>query len=234
MRLDLKEIIALAVPYLAVVSAAYLFGYWGAFNVSVLDYIGVADIVKISVYPLFSSLIYVIAGFLISEILRSPALPPGGGAETPIGRFGRRYWRPLLAAQVLLIVLLAVFGNEPWRWFLVAFLIGLFSTPLSHVGLLVRLVPEPRVRAALLFYVLILPAISFAYGRFEAHVIKTGHPTNVVDLERSKLPLKGDQQHPVSNLGFIGGIYVLFESTSGQVVFVQQGSTPLYVTPRKR
>lgn len=234
MRLDLKQIIAIVVPYLAVVSAAYLFGFWGAFNVNVLEYIGVADIAKISVYPLAASLAYLMAGFLVSEFLRSPALPPGGGANTSIGRFGRRHWRGLLAIQLLLILVVCIYGSEPWRWLLAAFLVGLFSTPLSHVEQLIELLPEPQVRGAVLFYVLFLPCVSFAYGRIEAHLIKTGHPTNVVDVERSHLPLKEDAEHSVCYLGFVGGVYVLFESLTGQLVFVQQNSTTLYVTPKQR
>lgn len=234
MRLDLKEIIAIVVPYLAVVSAAYLFGFWGAFNVNVLEYIGVADIAKIALYPLILSLVYVIVGLLISEFLHSQKLPPGGGATTSIGRFGRKHWRGLLAIQVLLVVLVSMFGQEPWQWFSVALLIGLFGTPLSHVEQVIQLLPEPRLRGAVLFYLLFLPSISFAYGRLDAHVIKIGHPTNVIDVERSKLTLKEDPKHPVCYLGFIGGVYVLFESLSGQVVFVQQGGTPLYVTPKQR
>jgi len=234
MRLDLKEIIAIAVPYFVVVSAAYLFGYWGAFNMNVLEYIGFADIAKISVFPLLASLAYVVAGFLISEFLHSSRLPPGGGANTAVGRFGRKHWRGLLGIQVLLIVLLSIFGQDPWQWFSVALLIGLFGTPLSHVEQVIQLLPEPRVRSAILFYLLFLPCISFAYGRLEAHVVKTGHPTNVIDVERSKLPLKEDAKHPVCYLGLVGGVYVLFESLSGQVVFVQQGSTTLYVTPKPR
>jgi len=235
MRFELKEIIAAAIPYFVAVAAAYLFGYWGSFNINILEYVSLADLAKLSVYPLLASLVFILVGILISELLLAPSMPPGGGANSVIGRLGRRFWRLLLTIQVILIIVVGIFGREPWRWFAVATLVAFFSTPLSHVEWFIDRVPHPRVRATAFFLLLFLPGISFAYGRLDAFLIKDGRPTNIVDVGRSGLSLADDLKHPVSYLGFVGGTYVLFESRSGQVVFLkQQDGTPLYVTPKQR
>ncbi len=237
MHFEFKEIIAVVVPYFIGVSALYLFGYWGAFNVNIFEYVGLSDIAKLSIYPLLASLVFVFvfSGFLIAELLISPVFPPGGGNASAVGRFYQKYERGLLAAMVALGVGAALFGQEPGRWFCIALIVGTFSSPLHRNEWIIRKVPDPRIRATLLSLALLLPGVSFAYGKLEAYLIKTGHPTNIVDVERSKLSLSADQKHPVSVLGFIGDTYVFFESKSGQVVYVKQfDSTPLYVTPKDR
>lgn len=235
MHFELKQILAVVATYFVGVSACYLFGYWGAFNVNIFEYVGLSDIAKLSIYPLLVSFAFVLSGFLVSELLVSPALPPGGGNDTAIGRFGLKHARGLLSGMVVLGVLVAIFGQEPWRWFSVALFVGAFSVPLQHNDWIIRTIPHPRVRATLLSLALLLPSMSFAYGRFDAYLVKTGNPTNVVDIARSKLSLSDDQKHPVSLLGFVGGTYILFESRSGEVVYAKQSdSAPLYVTPKDR
>lgn len=243
MQIGLKEMVAIAVPYLVAVAACFQFGYWGAFNVNVLELVSFADIAKLAVYPLLASLVFILAGVLVAEILQSPHLPSGGGANTNLGRFGRKHWRWLVAVQVLVIMALSLFGPDRVKWFLVAFLVASLSTPLSHVESLIELLPNPKWRATSLFILLLLPGfillllpgLGFAYGRQEAFLVKTGFPARVVDVTRSKLPLSSDTKNPVSYLEFVGGIHVLYEAQSGQVVFLKQrDETPLFITPRHR
>lgn len=232
MNLNLKEFFSIIIPYLAIVSCAYLFGFWGAFNVNALEYIGVTDIIKISIYPLSASLAYVGIGILISELSLRPSLPVGGGAESTIGKFGKKHWQWLLTFVTLLIFSVISFGHEPFQWFFVAILASTFAIPLSHVEKIAHFIPEPKIRTAILFYILFLPFISFAYGRVDAYVIRSGGTAKIVDITRSQLSLKEDIKHPVYYLGFIGGIYILFESLSGETVYVKQDNIILYTKPR--
>ncbi len=235
MRFEFKEILVVVVPYFGAVAACYLFGYWGAFNVNILEYVGFADIAKLSIYPLLASLAFVLSGYLISELLAAPTLPVGGGNDTPIGRFGLKHGRVLLALMVALGAGVVLFGQEPWRWFFVALVGGTFSTPLQRSEWFIEKIPDPKVRATLLSLALLLPGLSFAFGRMDSHLVKAGHPANVVDVGRSKLQLSDDPKYPVSLLGFVGGTYVLFEAKSGQVIYVRRSdSTTLYVAPKAR
>jgi len=49
MNFGIKEAFAVVVPYLIAVGACYLFGYWGAFHINVLEFISFADLA--SVHP---------------------------------------------------------------------------------------------------------------------------------------------------------------------------------------
>lgn len=235
MKMGIKEIITFGTPYLIGVSAAYLFGYWGSFHVNVLEFIGLTDIAKLAVYPLLASSIFFLAGALFSEVIVSPHLPPGGGADTPLGRLGNRYGRWLMALVVLVAVLFAIYGPEPRKWFFVALLVSCLSIPLTHNEQIIELIPDPRQRGTALFLLFALPALSFGYGKEQAYDIKVGKPVQIVDVARSKLPLLFDETKPVAYLGLLGGIYILREGATGQVVLVKQrDDTPMFLIAKPR
>lgn len=235
MNLGTKEAVALGVPYLIAVGACYLFGYWGAFHINVLEFISFTDVAKLAIYPLMASLVFFLAGVVLAEILHSPHLPPGGGSASKLGMFGQKHWRWLLALQICAAVLVAVFAPEPGKWFIVAVLVTLLSTPLTHVEPFIKVVPNPRVRATALFLLLLLPTISFAYGRQQAFLVKTGASEQFVDVVRSKLSLTNDEKNPVAYLGFLGSVYVLRESKTGELVLVKQrDDSPIFLVPKSQ
>jgi hypothetical protein len=235
MRIELKELLATVVPYLAAVAAAYLFGYWGTFNINILEFVSLADLAKLSIYPLLASLVFFLAGVLISQILVSPNVTPGGGANTIVGRIGKKYWCLFLGLIVIAICMIAIYGPEPRKWLVVTALISLFSVPLSHLEFLVVRLPNPRTRLTMLTFALLLPGIAFGFGKQEAFSIKSGSPYQVVDVKRSNLPLTEDGKNPVAYLGFVGGTYIFYETKTGQVVLMkQQDNSQLYLIPQKR
>jgi hypothetical protein len=231
-RLGAKEFIAFGAPYMVAVGACYLIGYWGAFQINVFEYISFSDVVKLAIYPLMASLIFFLAGVVSSELLFSSHLPPGGGSKTGVSKLGFKHWRLVFAALILVIVLVVICAPEPGKWFLVATFLSLFSTPLSHVSEVIELLPNPRIRATVLFLSLLLPAMSFAYGRQEAYFVKTGSANYFVNVERSQLPLEFDEKSRVAYLGLLGDLYVLREGKTGNIVFLKQRSdTPLFLMP---
>ncbi|MDP1734988.1 MAG: hypothetical protein Q8L44_11580 [Sulfuritalea sp.] len=226
-----KNQIAIGVAYSAAVAALYLFGYWGTFDVNILEFVGLSDLVKLAAYPLLISLASLIAGYALAEVLRSDeVLPVGGGAETTIGRFGRKNWRYLIALQVLITVLVATYGVQPWKWFSVAFLIALMFTPFTHMEFFVSLLPNPRLRGNVIFLSLFIASTAFAYGNFHAYLAKRGEAPVSVDVVRSKLSLRFEDKKPVAYLGYVGGYFVFYETVTGSVVFVRpKDENPIFL-----
>lgn len=75
--------------------------------------------------------------------------------------------------------------------------------------------------------------MSFAYGRLDAHYVKTGASGQFADVVRSKLPLENDENNRVSYLGYLGNIYILREAKTGQLVFVKQrDDSPLFLSSK--
>lgn len=232
MAMNTKELISLSIPYFIGVGACYLFGYWGAIGVNVLEFIGFSDIAKLAVYPLVAGMTVTGLGAVFSEITTGKVLPVGGGEHTAVGRFGRRFARPILAVTVLGIVAIYIFAAEPFKWFAIAFLVMLFSAPLSHLEPIISALPSPKVRSLLLQAALLLPTLGFAYGRLDIYLSTKLISANTVDVVRSKLPLVSEANFPVVYLGLLGTTFVLRETKSGQLVLVKQkDDSPLFIIP---
>ncbi len=221
MDTSLNTILTTAGVYAVAVSFLYLYGYWSPFGLNFLEFIGPSDLLGPALFWFLGVLVSIAFGFAISNLLYpSSLLPPGGGADTKIGRFGRRFWRELLALYLVVIVLIAIFGVEPGKWFGVAALVALLFIPLEHLDYIKRRIPDPVVRPAVLSLLLFLGGLAFAQGRLDAYRAQQGYGALIVDLDKSGLWLPADQSHPVSYMGHLGDFFVLYESARSQVVIL--------------
>jgi hypothetical protein len=126
-----------------------------------------------------------------------------------------------------------MFGPEPSKWFIVAFMLIIYGTALSHVEWLVEAIPHPRVRGTLLQMLVFLPALAFANGRYEAHSVVHKRTAKTVDVTRSGLSLVSDLANPVLYLGLLGDTYVLRETKTGKTVLVKRrDEAPLFLSPK--
>ncbi len=240
MNIGIKEAFAFGVPYLIAVGACYQFGYWGAFNINALEFITFADIAKLTVYPLTASLVFFLAGILMYGILMAqvgfPRFTPEGGS--PVGvkvtSWVRKYWRMLYVLLIFAIIQVVINVPEPKKWMIVAILFSLLCPPgIYYHEKLIKLIPNPRIRSTTLMLLLFLPIFSFAHGRQQAFLVKTGASEQFVDVARSKLPLVSDEKNPVAYLGFLGSVYILREAKTGQIVFVKQSDDSLlFLAPK--
>jgi hypothetical protein len=230
MDIGYKEKIAATTTYLLGIAACFLFGYWGAFNINILELGSFADLAKLAIFPLLASLAFFVAGIIGAEMLFKSPFPVVINTDQT-NRRGSIFTSIKIAA----IVAVAIFFPEPGKWFVVAFLVSSLSSALHQVGALAKIVPDPPTRALTLYFLLLLPGISFAYGRVEAFLIKSDNPTRTVDIGRSKVALTATPKKPVAYLGYVGGNHVLYESVTGQVVFLKQkDENPLFIQPHYR
>ena len=180
----------IAGAYTLVVTSLYLFGYWGRFGLNVLEFIGIGDIVSHALMPFLASIAFAVLGFVISTVdPRRDLFPPGGGADNRIGRFGRAHWRLLLTLDLWALALVAIFGPEPLRWFLVIIFIVPAATALTHLDFLIAAMPSPSVRAFVLDFSLMIAASAFAVGRLQADSLLKGAGPLLVDVVGSSLQL---------------------------------------------
>ncbi len=211
----------IAGAYTLVVTSLYLFGYWGRFGLNVLEFIGIGDIVSHALMPFLASIAFAVLGFVISTVdPRRDLFPPGGGADNRIGRFGQAHWRLLLTLDLWALALVAIFGPEPLRWFLVIIFIVPVATALTHLDFLIAAMPSPSVRAFVLDFSLMIAASAFAVGRLQADSLLKGAGPLLVDVVGSSLQLKSDASHPVSYVGHVADFFVLYDSAQSQVVIL--------------
>jgi hypothetical protein len=222
MKFGTKEALAFGLPFLVGVGACYSFGYWSVFGLNVLEFISLVDVAKLAVYPLLAVLALQVIFSLWNEILLGPIFPPGGGAKTSVGNFLQTYWRQLIAAELMAAVVVVLYVPEGYKWYLASALLVTAGGRLTHVNWLISLIPNPRLRWALVVQLLFLPMLSFSYGRAHGNEVLNGRSSLVVDAKRSNLQIADDPAAPVIYVGYIGQTYVLLEKKTGLLVMVKQ------------
>ncbi len=162
-------------PYAIAVSTLFLWGYWGSFHVNVLEFIGIADIVKTAVYPVASAFAFFALGAVLGETL-SPTLnlPPGGGVDTKIGRFLHKAFPFLATAYMLGLAYYFLAGPvEKWRVLPVLFAVMVYL-PLKSTGLLAQDFKSDGVRSIAVFLLAALPVFAYGRGVLEANDVLAG------------------------------------------------------------
>ncbi len=227
--ISILKYLSFAAPYGFLVAALYLFAFWGTFKLNIFEFVGFADFTKLAVYPLATSFILLLAGYALSEVVRGDSFPPGGGADTKIGRFGRKYWRPLVTMYIVLVLALATFLSNPIKWVFIAILLTFLSTLLTHLEIFISLIPNPRARASILFLLIFIPGGAFVFGKLEAHAITQGNAPYFVDVQSSKLELSADPNGPISYVGYLAENFILFENSTKKIIFVKGKDRELFV-----
>lgn len=233
MATNIKNLLTIAAPFAVAVGAFFQFGYWGALDVSVLEFVGLMDLAKLAFYPLTLTLITVILGTAVTESFLGER-PDGrrtAHAALPPVRAMHAGW-VLLPAMVASLGIYMFMENEQTKWHLIAVMASLFAVPFNHAPFLVELVPDRNVRRLGVFLLVVTPMLAFAEGRSKAHSAIHLKGASIVDVVRSKVDLKTDAASPVLYLGLLGETYILKESLTGSLVFLKRGDAPLIVTPR--
>lgn len=159
------------------------------------------------------------------------SLPPGGGADSKIARFGFKHGRSIIGFLLVLIFFIGISGPEPYKWMIVALLVSFLATPLLRVewiGVLMRPI-SPSYRHFALWAALIFPGLSFYQGRKDAFTITNGNLGSVVDLSRSTFSEHLQLKQPVAYLGLLGDFQILYEVTTKHVILLRQRDGSLLV-----
>ena len=195
-----SQIIYLSSLYFVSVSVLYLWGYWGTFDINIIEFLSVTDVVKLAAYPVGSALILFAIGVVVGELHNSSgrALPEGGGREGLIGRFLNRHGTPVSALYLIVCVLVYLFMPEKWT-----LLPLLISWPVSVAMLrleFVRTYLPDRFRASIVFLATMFPLIAYGTGVRDAEHILDGKKYKYVRVGSSVLKYVG---HASDNLFFI-------------------------------
>jgi hypothetical protein len=230
-KLTVKNFVPVALSYGAVVGALYLFSYWGSFNVNVLEFIGLTGLLKLALYPLLVSIAFFFFGYGLAEFM-SRDLPSGGAANTPIGRAVNSNLRLLALLNLSAILAILVQIETPERWLCAALLTGFFNIALVGLPFFVELIPNYHARYSVLYLAIVVAGLAIYVGTYRAYDAKLGRSQVVVDVARSNLKLQTSVGRPVAYLGFLGGYFVLLESSSGTVAMIKlKDDTAIFLMP---
>jgi hypothetical protein len=170
-------------------SILYQWGYWGRFDVNVLQFMSLSEILRSAAYPFVGSLLAFGAGILVSG-LGSKAKPAGGGADSKIGKFLRSNHEPLTGLFVIVAMVLFVFCGE-YRWVASGSVLTIVAMSwAAKLDVLDGVFPDPKLRQVLLLFAVSTPILSFSVGATNAERILGGNSYKQVTIGKSGLTYK--------------------------------------------
>ncbi len=190
--------------YFFSVAVLYLWGYWSPFNINVLEYVSLSDVVKTAAYPIASIFVFMAIGALIGEfVFPADFLPQDGGANTKVGGWLRRAAPAIATIYMFAVVILFVFGPvEKWRILPVLLAIP-GSLALKKAGALRTLVKSERMRSVVLFLLAALPPFAYSHGTLKANDIISGKAYSYVISEIQGRAYSSDTRKDV-RLRYVG------------------------------
>jgi hypothetical protein len=226
-------LLSLAGVYVAVLSALYLYGYWGAFNLNVFEYLTLTDLLTHAIFALFPVMIPSVFVWLFIGVLwvLSPRHPwPAIVAETKPS-----LWKGL-AAIAIFIVMWAAWQYLPRAvfWY-VLWVLAIVLTVLV-VDDFGKVLPNPYLSWPVLVAAIWFPLSAYDFGLLSGLATQRGYGNSLyVDMPGSGLQLVDKQypQHLVRYLGRLGDSYILYEPTSGQLAIVRTDKVPSLVLMSK-
>lgn len=252
--------LALLVPLGTGLGMLHAFGFWGGFGINPLEFVGLADLAKLTVKPLAELILLLALGAVVGGAFSRAVvsrIPFGNREASPPRPRGRPTSTPspeaeefdgaggLLRAGWLVTLSLAAVGcyftaDSAVGFYAVGILLALmvWAIPPAWLDLLppLRLWPVPSwLKLQALFVCVAYGTLVFASARYDAEEGVRNQRFPIVDIERSGIALSYDVEHPVVYLGRLSDTYFLREVQSNQLVLVRADSIPALhlMTPKR-
>jgi hypothetical protein len=190
--------------YFITVGVLYLWGYWSTFNVNILEYVGLADVIRLTAYPVTSAFVFMAIGAMLGEVFfGQDAVPAGGGRATRIGGLLRKC-RPLLIVLYLAVTVAFTLGNIPNKWSVLPVLFAIpFYLFAKQRSFLAALIPRDSARSVVVFLFAVLPTFSYGQGRLQADAIVNGNKFEYLLSPIDQIAIAADAS-PVERIRYLG------------------------------
>ena len=224
------KIIYFATSYGFVVSMLYLFGYWSTFDINILEYIKISDVIKISIYPILTSIGITITGIIVGSFYGRISAKPNVQKSEKLNKIEK--WINFIYKYtfiVSIIILFAFFSymlnwNVFWPLFsIICPTVTSYILVKYKVELVKKLIPFPSYEAIILYIFLTSLSLAFGYGKVRSlSILETGSCFYVnVSIFKDK-ELFQDQKR-LKYLG-LGGDFMFFLSEDNTKIYILEPS----------
>ena len=229
------QYLTLGSAYAVSVGILYLWGYWSTFHVNILEYLSLAEVVKVAAYPLVSSFVFLAIGAAIGEFIYSPALPEGGGRDTLFGRFLLRASPYLRAVYFFGTLALFLFGPVT-KWYYLSFLFAIpVYSALKPSGFLNDMIPHDRTRSFVIYMLLVLPTYAYGIGKIHSTQVLEGVAYDYLAEDTIGVAPSSDPNDPRKRIKFLGQVndhLFLLAPDNGTLIITQFEKTRTLVLRR--
>jgi len=179
-KFELKEILSICITlgtlYCVSISVLYLWGYWGSFGISILNFLTLGDIVKLSAERLFSILLFSIIGYLFSFVSIKDVEELCKEDIKILSKLGRYIDRSFYFLFILFLTggaYYIIFGSVEQRWnaipFVFFFLFVKFFS--KEIPFITRFFKNSHLVFVLLALSVYIPLDSYGKGIIDANKI---------------------------------------------------------------
>lgn len=201
----LLGIVMTAMAFSLVVAVCYLWGFWGTFDIDIMYYLGLNELLVMSAVPLLGICVMLIVCISISSVLNIDKTSESNSSALSV------ILRPELiySISLLAIIIIVVVGGIA-QWLLLAIPFALFLTTFIVAnGSVFNKILENRELFYVVLIATLLPSLAFGYGKTQGLLIDTGTSYHHASLSNnSALATTG-------KLKYIG--------KAGQHIFLQDG-----------
>ncbi|MCK4911747.1 MAG: hypothetical protein KAR83_08885 [Thermodesulfovibrionales bacterium] len=221
MNKTLSKITYFLTPYAFALSIIYLLSFWSSFNINILEFLSLSDIIISSLYPLLYGAVFFTIGAVIGEIATGP-LPAGGGADTEAAHYLRMYFKYVIIAMILGAFYLMLFTEFNNKFIIGGILLtwSIYFNVKQH-GIIEDLIPNDRVRSVILFLLIFMPFFAFAKGKDDSKNILEGNVGYYVDVKVFDGKLNFNGQNKLKYVGKKGN-YIFLLSDDNNKLYVSR------------
>jgi hypothetical protein len=222
---NVKGIFILIIPYFTICGALYHIAFWNTYNINGLSFISITDIIKSSVYPIFTILLTVIYNLTVQNLI----LPSNSDNNIkPLLRKGISNKKLLIfyLGSNLLIALILYFTKDKspfdrniWFGFVNAIVPSIY---LINNGFLTGFFSSEKIRKYIIDLIVFIPVVSYYTGKYESEVIyqnlKYKYCVNVKIDTSNKLSTTND------TIKFIGNMekyFVFSDFKNSRIIFIK-------------
>jgi len=216
-----------------VVAVLYLFGYWSSFDINILQYIQVTDVLKLALYPLFLSFFGGIISFYIVPLLTNPDALIKGDESKFVSELPNKTKNILLLAIFGMTIFSFIFAKKSYlRWNTGGFLAAYFLiVRLGNTNILKFVIPNPAIQRFTLNFCILILCMALPFGKMDAGLILDSVNRTVVSTRSFKQSFdshtgKSDLFQGQNILKYLGtaGDYFFFLSMDNSKTYVVKSS----------
>jgi hypothetical protein len=186
-KLSLTETLSLLSLYLIAVGLLYEWGYWSVFSVNFMSYLSFSDVLKLALIPVVRYTGFLVIGIAIYEILwgrhTQVHFPPGGGRDTPIGRFLVKHKELLGVLYLASLIVVVVFGRSPLKWMVASAMVAPFIVPFLRKLGVFSSIEDARLRETILFVLVLVAGYGYTNGNLAAQALFNIKKATCVELK---------------------------------------------------
>ena len=204
----IKPIIFLATPFAFLCAILYLYSFWSRFHINFLEFLTLADLLIISIYPIFGTLLSLGVGFVIGRIFPDKR------------KISEKRAKRRLVLVSLALIFISIESGLLYGWHqlyvFTPFLIAIWSSFPLEKYLLSKDISFPW---QLLLFIILIPLLCYGIGALESHKILQNQSVRYAEISQFQNNELFKTQSKIKYIG-LGGKHYFFISEDNSNLYV--------------